>query len=147
MSLNEIAYPAQAVWRQALVAGRQRKMPEETAGDADAQGSAEAFDQDPVAEAAFDLLGQTQDDLAEQRVLQPGQKFKPGCGCSKLRYQGGIQICIPDHLNEPCLRLKNPKLETGRIKPERAGRGARHFPGDPVLQLEEDWRELIPEKD
>jgi hypothetical protein len=47
MCLDEVAHALQALRREAL-AGRQREMPDKTLSDADTQGSAQAFDQDPV---------------------------------------------------------------------------------------------------
>jgi len=52
-------------------------MPDKTLGKADAQRSAQAFDQDPVREATFDLLSQSCDDLAQQGILEPRQVFEP----------------------------------------------------------------------
>src|SRR5271163_4120808 len=68
LRLDVVAHPAQPLWRDAL-AGRQREMPDKTPGDADAQGSAEAFDQDPLCEAAFFIsLMRRATEYGEQRA-------------------------------------------------------------------------------
>ena len=85
MRLDEVAHPLQPLRREALVAGRQGTTPNETLSEANTQGRAQAFDQDPVGEAAFDFLGQSRDDLARQGVLQPIQEFELGCCRPKLR--------------------------------------------------------------
>ena len=64
MRLDVVAHALQPFGREAL-GGRQREMPDKMPRDTDAQGRAQALDQDPVCEAPFDLLGQSRDDLAQ----------------------------------------------------------------------------------
>ena len=56
MRLDIVAHALQPFRRKTL-AGRQRETPDKTPGEADTQSRAQAFDQDPVCKAAFDLLG------------------------------------------------------------------------------------------
>jgi hypothetical protein len=143
MRLDIVAHPLQPLRRETM-AGRQRETPDEMPSDADAHGSAEGFDQDPFREATFDLLGQSRDDLAQQRVLQRNVQLEPGCCLSKLRQQGGIQIFIPDRLNVTRLGLNGPDRKAGWTKRERARRGKGRFPGGSLLDLQEHRRALIP---
>ena len=55
MRLDVIAHALQALRRKTL-GGRQGKMPDETLGDADTQGSAQTFDQDPVRALDINVL-------------------------------------------------------------------------------------------
>src|SRR6516165_10729220 len=121
MRLDIVAYALQPLRRKTL-AGRQRETPDKTLSDADTQDCAQAFYQDPVREAAFDLLGQGRDDLAEQGVLQRILVFEARYRCSELRQQVGIQIRIPDHSNEPRCAANLPKREPGGTICQIAGR-------------------------
>ena len=134
LCLDVVAHAPQSLRRKAL-AGRQREIPDKTLGKANAQGSAEAFDQNPVGEPTFGLIGQSRDELAEQGVLQQNMELEPGCCRSKLRQQGGIQIRIPDHLSVPRCRLDGPDREARRTKREGAGRSKGRFPGTSLLDL------------
>src|SRR5271167_2482167 len=78
MRLDVVAYPLQP-FRRKTPASRQREMPDETPSDADAQGSAQAFDQDLIHEAAFDLLGERHGYLAQEGIFKREQKSEPGC--------------------------------------------------------------------
>src|SRR5262249_61120597 len=95
--------------------------------DADTQGGAETFDQDPVREAALGLVGQSCNDLAEQGVWERIQEFEHGWFRSELRQQSGIDIRIPEDLNEARRAVNDPNLEAGRKKRKSAGR-ARALP-------------------
>src|SRR5215468_10400095 len=117
-------------------------MPDKMPRDADTQGGAETFDQDPVREAAFDLLGQSCNDLAEQGVLERIQEFEHGWFRSELRQQSGIDIRIPEDLNEARRAVNDPNLEVGRKKRKCAGRD-RTLPIGSLLDLDERRRELI----
>jgi len=68
MRFDIVAHPLQPRRRKTL-GGRQREMPDKMPRNADAQGRAQAFDQDPIREATFHLLGQGRDDLAQQGIL------------------------------------------------------------------------------
>ena len=119
-------------------------MPHETLSDADAQRSVEGFDQDPVREHPFHLVGQGRDNLAERLVLQRIVVLEPGCCPSKLGQQAGIQIRIPEYANLTYCGINGPEREAGRPKRERTGRGKGRFPGGSLLDLQEHRRARIP---
>src|SRR5271169_6151684 len=64
MRFDVVAHALQPFRRKALT-GRQQEMGDKTPREANTQGRAQAFDQDPVCKAAFDLLGQSPGDLAQ----------------------------------------------------------------------------------